>query len=546
MKAAHSGGGGGRPTAPAPAAAPSPAPGLAAARLTKELLACSIATGLIFSLSIFFGFVGFSWLPLPPFGNRDLESSLVSLATALAYLAVVPLDRRGKSAWFKALAPAALSGFAGLLVVQATGSFWGLVPVVALLVPAIFASSVTLSVPGYLSDVEFRGRVNSLTVLSLFTFVGAASWLSFALPSWGYGAGALFLGVAGVAVVVPLSVKLPGWGKLAPVIAPHRVRLKPSAEFADVKPYLVVLFLYKVALGMLFSVAYKVPESVSPPGLSWAVAGFTAAALAVPFGVLTDRVGRKFAFNVAVAGMAFTFGVLALTRQGEEGGWAAPVVLGCMVLVGASYSSVLVAEYSLFQDFSNDATRVRTVAVGLCVHVAGVSAGVMLGFLFANPGLSYFLLATNAMTAGLFVSSTAKEPLPDPEELLWRRSLRHLFVYVTDSGIGLVDYSFVEEEAAAADLVTGGLTGVSALISEVTRRDGSLTAIRQEDATILFRRGRHVTVALIAGRELKTLHEKLARFVDEFEEFFADLLVGFTGDVAAFAPGKVLVERAFG
>ncbi|HMF32936.1 MAG TPA: hypothetical protein VKK79_16050, partial [Candidatus Lokiarchaeia archaeon] len=168
------------------------------------------------------------------------------------------------------------------------------------------------------------------------------------------------------------------------------------------------------------------------------------------------------------------------------------------------------------------------------------------GAITQTPDISYYLLVTNLLLVGLFITSTAIEPLPSKEELSWKDVLQQVYIYYNLSGVGLYEYSFRPEEVRADEnLVTGGLTGISSLIAEMTKRDGNLTAIRQQNANILFHTGAWVTVALLAEKDLKILHAKIEELTREFEEFFAPYLTNFSGNVVVFAPTETLLRRVF-
>lgn len=214
-------------------------------------------------------------------------------------------------------------------------------------------------------------------------------------------------------------------------------------------------------------------------------------------------------------------------------------------LIRDNISAVLVSEYSIFQDFTDDQTRLKVIADGLFTHIGGIVIGMVIGLFFLVPDIAYFFLATNILTIGLFITSSAKEPLPHKEELLWKRAIRHLYIYHSESGIGLSNFSFLSEDSADGELITGGLTGISVLINEMTKRDGNLKAIQQQNANIIFHKGTIITAALISNSDLKILHSKLELLITQFEELFTVYLEPFIGNVSVFEPSRVLVRKIF-
>nr|MDO8108923.1 hypothetical protein [Candidatus Sigynarchaeota archaeon] len=78
-----------------------------------------------------------------------------------------------------------------------------------------------------------------------------------------------------------------------------------------------------------------------------------------------------------------------------------------------------------------------------------------------------------------------------------------------------------------------------------TRRESKLTSIQQQDATILFFSGRHVTAALVVEKPLDILRAKIKDLVIQFEDLFSMYLQNFVGEVQMFAPAEILARRIF-
>jgi MFS family permease len=464
------------------------------------------------------------------------------------YLIAHFLDRWEKSSWFKVLGVGFAVFFVGCLCIILDSYYIGLVLMGFLIIPGVMCSIICVSYPGYYTDIGIRGKIVSITVIAVFGFVAIAAAAILLFPAAGFKAGVIVYGI-GSLILLPFALRSGKSLQIQFISQPHSIIRHNNPHFAEVKKYYIVLFLYKICLGMLFYVfliaATSPSHIISLPGIFATIC--VVAVLVAPFlGHLTDLKGRKLMFNLACALLALLFGLLALSNQGSFGSEDPVIFYVGGILIGVSYPAMLGSEYLIFQELSSDSTRLQTFAHGMFIHVLGIAIGVTIGLLTQTPDIAYYLLVTNLLLIGLFITSTAIEPLPNKEELSWRDALQQVYIYYTISGVGLYEYSFRPgEERADENLVTGGLTGISSLIAEMTKRDGNLTAIRQQNANILFHTGRWVTVALLAENDLKILHSKIETITNEFEEFFEPYLVNFSGNVEVFAPTETLLRRVF-
>ncbi len=134
--------------------------------------------------------------------------------------------------------------------------------------------------------------------------------------------------------------------------------------------------------------------------------------------------------------------------------------------------------------------------------------------------------------------------LPVLKELEWRGQLKHLYL-IMKSGICIYDQSYAGDGTVDSNLVAGGITGITALIQEMTSSKGKLEVIHQEGVNILLHPGTYTTGVLVAGADLQILHRKLSAFVTEGESLFQYELPSWQGKLEVFAPLRVLAERHF-
>ncbi|MFX0103109.1 MAG: hypothetical protein ACFFCS_26325, partial [Candidatus Hodarchaeota archaeon] len=147
-------------------------------------------------------------------------------------------------------------------------------------------------------------------------------------------------------------------------------------------------------------------------------------------------------------------------------------------------------------------------------------------------------------TVGLLLMAIGIWRLPNLAELDWKIKINTLYV-ITRSGVCIYERSFQSGEKMDSLLVSGGLTGVITIVSEMTKSDKKLNTIQQEGRNVLLAYGDYCTVALIADEDLEILHDKIRRLRIEIESLFMDVLPGWDGDLGVFKPIKVLVDKTF-
>ncbi|MGV9173849.1 MAG: hypothetical protein ACOC35_14975, partial [Promethearchaeia archaeon] len=155
--------------------------------------------------------------------------------------------------------------------------------------------------------------------------------------------------------------------------------------------------------------------------------------------------------------------------------------------------------------------------------------------------LSWFPALINGINSFLLVVLLVWiMPLPEilsAKESDWAESLRNLYVFNKNS-ICLYTKNFLSDdydlELPSEDLVTGGLTGILALISEITNEKKNLRIIDKDKVKIYFAYGKNVIVSLISTRYLPILFKKLEIFTKAFENEFEEELLNFTGRINVF------------
>ncbi|MFO8019182.1 MAG: MFS transporter [Promethearchaeia archaeon] len=257
-------------------------------------------------------------------------------------------------------------------------------------------------------------------------------------------------------------------------------------------------------------------------------------------GVLLDNQGRKW---------TFTAGILIISSLVIFSGVFAELYNS--IFFGVTISIVLIMLFVFTSDFATERDtlkyRGRIPCLFLFFLFGGFFIGVLVKFILnevylMNPTLlSWFPALINGINSFLLVLLLVWiMPLPEilsAKESDWAQSLRNLYVFNKNS-ICLYTKNFLSNdydlELPSEDLVTGGLTGILALISEITNEKKNLRIIDKDKVKIYFAYGENVIVSLISTKYLPILFKKLEIFTKAFEDKFEEELLNFTGKINVF------------
>lgn len=149
--------------------------------------------------------------------------------------------------------------------------------------------------------------------------------------------------------------------------------------------------------------------------------------------------------------------------------------------------------------------------------------------------------------SGLGFIALAFWRLPSFSEIEWHSKMLSLYVITKEHGICCLYYPFREEAEGqmAPQLVSGGVTGISALLKEMISSKQQLKEIDHEDIKILFEYGRYTNTALLVEKDLSIYRYKLRQFVDEFESQFRKFFLDWSGSVIEFESAAEIIARIF-
>ena len=273
-------------------------------------------------------------------------------------------------------------------------------------------------------------------------------------------------------------------------------------------------------------------------------------------GCFFDNIGRKISIVLGILVVSFfliSYG--SFINEPEVLGMPIKVVLS--IHYAFSLGPLLLAIFTIAGDFSTERGnlkfRGRINGIFMLLFFLGTIGGFMLSYWinavipnFANLLNSYILVILLVWMMGM------KEFLASKEKK-WAETLSNLLVF-SKTGICLYEYDFEKKGKTKdkegtvqfdRDLVSGVLSGVITIISEITNSKKELRKIDKEGVFLLFGYGRYHIVALIATMELPVLFKKLDEFSREFENKFSKDLKLFAGNVARFFPTKSLIKKYF-
>ncbi|MGV9200165.1 MAG: hypothetical protein ACOC4M_15270 [Promethearchaeia archaeon] len=319
-------------------------------------------------------------------------------------------------------------------------------------------------------------------------------------------------------------------------------RLTSDLSFGDViieretLPILGYLLAY-MGLGFIIGNAFPFNITFELDPLSFLIVALIFFILA---GVLLDNQGRKW---------TFTAGILVISSLVIFSGVFAE--LYSSLFFGVSLSIAIITLFVFTGDFSTERNTIkyrgRIPSLFLFFLFGGFFIGILTKYILnqvylENQALlSWFPALINGINSFLLVVLLVWiMPLPEilsAKESDWAESLRNLYVFNKNS-ICLYTKNFLSDdydlELPSEDLVTGGLTGILALISEITNEKKNLRIIDKDKVKIYFAYGKNVIVSLISTRYLPILFKKLEIFTKAFENEFEEELLNFTGRINVF------------
>jgi hypothetical protein len=166
---------------------------------------------------------------------------------------------------------------------------------------------------------------------------------------------------------------------------------------------------------------------------------------------------------------------------------------------------------------------------------------------FSNElGFNILPIGLILIIVGLSLIAIAFWRLPSFTEIEWHSKMINLYVITNEHGICCVYFPFRKYTGKMSpQLISSGVSGVIAIVKEMTSSKKHLKSVDQEDVKFIFEYGLYTTAALLAEEDLQVYHAKLKAFVEEFEKEFKQYLVNWTGSIHEFEPAMQIITRIF-
>ncbi|TFF98123.1 MAG: hypothetical protein EU541_07250 [Promethearchaeota archaeon] len=268
-------------------------------------------------------------------------------------------------------------------------------------------------------------------------------------------------------------------------------------------------------------------------------------------GILLDNMGRKWTLSGSVLTISTVIIFSSILKEIYAGIFIT-IAIPIMFLIVFTF----VGDFSTQRDTLKFRGRISAIFLffGIVGYLFGLFIHTFLTNLFViNPEIWWWALSfdTGINSFLLIILLVWIMPLPEvfsSKEADWAEALRTLYVFNKNS-VCLHSKRFSMKERndnISADIITGGLSGIMGLISEITNEKKNLRIIDKGNVFIYFSYGTDIIVALTAEKYLPILFKKSELFIKRFEKVYHNELSGFVGETSVFSDGaNAIIERYF-
>jgi len=208
--------------------------------------------------------------------------------------------------------------------------------------------------------------------------------------------------------------------------------------------------------------------------------------------------------------------------------------------------TLMVAVPLIVGDFSSACDVAQNNAGIMLLAIIGIFVGLLLQSFVPNSNLPEATVLFLAIIILGILMNTSE--LITPKEQLWPDYLFQLYV-THESGMLLYEYEFKKRDLdVESDLISGGIIGLTTMLTEIVRGKKPLRVIDHGDKKILFRYSPNLDVVfvLVVKDDLLVLRNKLKAFSKDFEEQFREKIANMQGiNVQEWAPAERLVKKHF-
>jgi hypothetical protein len=201
--------------------------------------------------------------------------------------------------------------------------------------------------------------------------------------------------------------------------------------------------------------------------------------------------------------------------------------------------------YWIFIKPSSGFLRQRIILATLGIFMVGIGIFFRFSFLSESVGDFMYPLGTMIAIIGLCLFGYGFAAFSTFTDLNWKEKLREIFI-IKPNGICVYAYSFEQNRSIAdSDLIAGGFSGIQSLLSEIVHTSETLQLIDYQNVKIMLERGKYHMFILIIKEQSSIIRYKLKVFIQEFYEFFKDVVEIWDNNVDIFKPTGTLIQKIF-
>jgi len=283
-------------------------------------------------------------------------------------------------------------------------------------------------------------------------------------------------------------------------------------------------------------------------------------------GCFLDNIGRKTSIVLGILVLSF-FLISYGSFIDKSIIFGMPRRVFLSIHYGFSLLPLILAIQTISGDFSTERGNLKYRGRINGIFLASMFSGIIIGYTFSKwidglyklyPELNNFIpifpnLLNGFILVILLVWMMAMKEFLISKEKNWPAAMINLYVFSVN-GVGLYYHNFEKnlkgeekekKRELDEDLISGALTGVVAIISEITQSKKQLRKIDKEGYHLLFSFGKYHVTCLISKIDLPVLLKKLDEFSKDFGIKFGKNLKNFVGNVAPFNSTKYLVNKYF-
>jgi MFS family permease len=279
-------------------------------------------------------------------------------------------------------------------------------------------------------------------------------------------------------------------------------------------------------------------------------------------GCFLDNIGRKISIVLGILVLSFfliTYGSYI----------DSPTIFGLpretflSLHYAFSLAPLVLAIFTISGDFSTERQNIKYRGRINGFFMALVFFGVIIGFIFSRtlnllysiyPALNNIIpefpnRLNSFLLVMLLVWMMAVKEILVSKEKDWASSIILLLVF-HNSSVCLYDQKFKADNSQNPskldeNVISGALTGILKLISEITQSKKWLRKIDKDGNYLYFAYGKFHVTTLISSMDLPVLSKKLDSFSKDFGTRFEKELKSFVGNVSVFEDTKYIVEKYF-